>query len=198
MLALLPLAQTAVGQAPQQWLPPHVAENAAKEFAKKVSDLGVGKDKTDEEMLIGGRKMIGDIRSRLEELGRDGVIALAPQIPSYPFAAPQDPILSAMSKFGLCRFPIEVVANDQTLVGQEARQRFASTIYLFLLDLTNLYLRMQYYAEGGTEAEIEEALTGDPLDGIAETVQTDAGAGQTVMNECAPQLGELLTGNNPR
>lgn len=188
------LAQAATGQIPQNWLPTHVQENAAKEFANKVSALGIGKDKSEEEMLIGGRKMVGDIRSRLESLGRDGVIALAPEIPSYPFPSPADPILAAMSKFALCRFPVEVVAKDETLVGQESRQRFASTIYLFVLDLTNLYLRMQYYAQGGTEPEIKTALTGEPLDGIAATIQTDTAASQTVMNECAPQLGELLTG----
>lgn len=188
------LIQSAAGQSPPGWLPENVEENAAADFARTVSALGIGKDKSEEEMLIGGRKMIGDIRSRLESLGRDGVIALAPEIPSYPFPAPADPGLAAMAKFALCRFPVEVVANDETLVGQEARQRFAATIYMFLLDLTNIYLRMHYYAQGGTEPEIKEALTGEPMDGIAATIQTDAAAGQTVMNECAPRLGELLTG----
>jgi hypothetical protein len=179
-------------QSPETWLPPAEEEQAAQVLAERISALAASAGRSPDRVLDGARQAVRGVRERLEGLGVDGVIDLAPAFTRYEAPTLSHPIITAMSRYGICRFPMEIVADDASLDRDLPAQRVAATIGLLWIDAANRYLRFHYHTEGGTEREIEQQLSVEAIESFATRVQTDLETAQDVANQCGPVLEQFM------
>ena len=172
-----------------EWLPEEIQERAAQDLSQRLGKTGFFEGKSDEEVLQGSRRMVSGIHKRLNEIGPQGVFEATTALPSFAMPEIDDPILTALARLGFCKFPLDIITEDESA---ESDQRFAATLSAFWSDMTFAFLRAHYYAQGGKEEEIKAALTSDPLNQISAKVQTDQQAAQTAANECSPTFENLM------
>jgi hypothetical protein len=189
---VLAMAPDAFAQPAATWLPAAAEEQAARVLAQQMSGLSAAAGRPSEQLLEGARQAVQGVGERLEGLGVEGVIRLAPAFTNYNAPLLSHPILTAMSRYALCRFPMEVVAEDVSLDKEMPAQRVAATIGLLWLDAANLYLRFHYHTQGGTERQIEQQLSLEPIESLAARVQTDVETAQDVANQCGPVLEQFM------
>jgi hypothetical protein len=186
------VALPALAQPAATWLPPSAEEQAAQLLAGRMSKLGATAGRTPENLIDGARLAMQDVRERLDSLGVDGVVRVAPPLSNYKAPILSHPILTAMSRYALCRFPMQAIAEDASLDREMPAQRVAATVGLLWLDAATLYLRFHYEAQGGTERQIEQQLSLEPLESLAGRIQTDAAVAQDVANQCGRMFDQFM------
>ena len=189
---LLVTAPEVFAQVAAPWMSAAAEEQGARVLAEQMSRLGAAAGRPPELLLDGARQAVQGVRDRLEDLGVEGVVRLAPAFANYGMPALTHPILTALSRYALCRFPLEVVAQDATLDKDMPAQRVAATIGLLWLDAADLYLRFHYQVQGGTEGQIQQQLSLEPIESLAARVQTDAATAQDVASQCGRVLEQFM------
>jgi hypothetical protein len=185
-------AASVMGVTAQEWMSRDAAARAAEQLANEMAALPRSGGRSAEALRPGAEQMVEEVRRGIDKQGLAGITRLAPPLADLRVPPLAHPILNTMARFSLCRLPFRAVSQDATLDADAPNQRVAAVIGVLWIDSALAYLRVQYYASGGTEDQISQQLSLPALTAIATRVRTDVQVGQAVATECAPALQTLM------
>src|SRR5690606_11404561 len=114
----------------------------ARELARGMEGLDVGRDADAAERLAAARRAVGQIVQRLERWGVDGVIEHTPSLPALDFPATDERILAAIASWGGCALPLyEELATSSA-------ERWAVILHRTSIALVSGYLRFAFLDAG--------------------------------------------------
>lgn len=186
------LAATAHAQYAPTWLTPANEEQVVQGFAAKLAALPSAS--RPEHTLEEARRTVRELRARIDHLGLNNVLALAPTVPGAEVPALSHPLLTAMARYTLCKIPIGAVSQYGTPDDKDGRRRLAATVDILWIDAAFAFLRYHYYQQKGTDEEMKRQLTLPALNGIVARVESSAATAREVVQHCVPAL-EKLKGN---
>jgi hypothetical protein len=171
------------------WMPEAAVEGLAGEFAKRIQQAKV--DIAPEKLLPAARVGVELLRDRLQDLGEQRLLGMAPALPRLKLPAAGQPHLDAMARYGMCTYYLEsLFANLPS--GADVDTRLDAAMGPLSLAVTTMYLRHYFLAGGGTDAQIKDYLAGNPLNAVAFAVQKDPKLLDYTATECRSAVSALL------
>jgi hypothetical protein len=187
--ALVWICLSAVAAAQPSWLPPEVEDGAAHQLATRVAEIGAGK--TDETRLSGARRLVSQLRERLESWGEKGTVDRAPRFPDLRVPESERPSLDAIARYQVCNMVLMIQLQDPSFA-DDADAKMTSVTGLTAFTLAVLYLRQPFLGAGGSDEELQAFLTSSSMESVLKKIQTEPGARAQVETQCSPPLQALL------
>ena len=194
-LALLLLLATVVsaplraGGSPS-WLPAAVEQSAAEQLAGRFGALRRGEEKQKEnreEAVLFTRAL----RDVIDGWGVDGVLGRAPDFPGLALPPLRDRYLDAMQRYTICNLLL-LRQTEHADFAEDFNARFTGTVGLSGLTFAMVRLREPFVAAGGSNEQIERAMTRAELEPVFERVQSDEAVRSVAETACQPVVVELL------
>lgn len=187
VLALPALAPVSL-PAQTAWFPAAAQEGLSSDLAARLAHIDVGIEQA--KLLPAARVGVGEMRLRLETLGAEKLMALAPRFPDLKLPMTGQRHLDAMARLGLCTYHLE--ARYAAPGGADVDARLDAAMGPMALALSTMYLRHFYLADGGTDEKIKTYLDGDAVNAVAFAVQKEPALMQYTARECRAAVSALL------
>lgn len=178
------------------WLPPPVAEGAARQLAERLSSAAPS-GPTAEEQVVRARRFVADVSRELETWGTAGVLARAPELPQIALPSAGEPHLDAMGRFQACNLLLFRQFVDPAFA-DDADARSNAALGLTAVTLAIVYLRQPYLDHGGDVSAIEGYLTGEEISVAFDRIQSQEGLLGELQERCDPLLGRLFAETGER
>ena len=191
LLLLVPAVSTPVRAAGSPtWLPAAVEESAAEQLAGRFGVLrrGAAKEKENREEAVLFTRALRDV---VEGWGVDGVLERAPDFPGLTLPPLRDRYLDAMQRYTVCNLLL-FRQTEHADFAEDFNARFTGTVGLSGLTFAMVRLREPFVAAGGSNEQIERAMTRAELEPVFDRLQSDEAARNAAEAACQPVVVELL------
>lgn len=190
LLIALAVAMTTAPRTAAQadWLPPSMTERLTAQLVERFETIH-GKRAADRDGLTNAtRTRVERLRAVVNAWRVDAIVDRAPKPAGITLPSTGNVHLDAMRRYQLC----SAVQMQEYESGQviDVRQRAAGA----LTGLTVLQARLidPFLRAGGTEAQVEAALTGHPMRDALMRMLAEPALLNHVQTTCAPTVTELL------
>lgn len=190
LLIALAVAITTAPRAAAQadWLPPSMIEGLTAQLVERFETIH-GKRAADRDGLTNAtRTRVERLRTVVNAWRADGIAEHAPKPARITLPSTGNVHLDAMRRYQLCSVvQMQEYESSQVI---DVRQRAAGA----LTGLTVLQARLidPFLRAGGTEAQVEAALTGPPMRDALTRMLAEPALLDHVHTTCAPIVAELL------
>jgi hypothetical protein len=191
-LLILVLSLAPSTSAQTEWLPKEVAEAMAQQLGASIRAVDVEGKVAPGDELTGARKGIADMVARIDALGVDGVMQMAPEFSGIELPPSGQPHFDAIARYGVCSFSLDAVYSDDSIREDALGQRVSAAVMSMSIPVISAFLRHHYLAAGATDEEAKDYLAGEALNAISAQIQTSPELLQSTMNQCALPLSQLL------
>jgi hypothetical protein len=184
------LAAVAVPAAAAGWLPADAEEMLARQLAGRLVEAGLAPGETPE-VLSGCREMVGHMILTIEQWQVAGTRERAPEFPGLELPPAGEPHLDAMARFQVCNMMLMIQHRD-TAYDDDINARLTASLGLTAVTLAVTRLREPFVRQGGTDAQIEAALTNADFEKVLTGIQEDPAVRAHVEKQCTPVTVALL------
>lgn len=184
------LAAVAVPLAAADWLPAGAEEAMARQLAGRLVEAGLAPAGTPE-VLTGSREMVASLIATLERWQVAGTLARAPEFPGLELAPAGEAHLDAMARYQICNMVLAIQHADPAFA-DDVNARLTAALGLTAVTLAVVRLREPFVRQGGTDAQIEAALTSAAHEKILTGIQEDPAVRAHVEKQCTPATVALL------
>lgn len=184
VFGLLLTASSADGQ--REWLPEPAVEALAEQLVEGFGRANVAPEATEEERMRAARNGIGQIAQRLETMGVEGVLGVAPVFEGLEVPRTGAPIVDAIAAFGTCSLPLhfELAADDG--------ERLYVAVGEVAVVVISAYLRTAFLRQGGSDEDLARLLDTEEFSEFSTKVQQEEELRARVNSACAGPLGMLM------
>jgi hypothetical protein len=188
--ALIALPSTL--HAETEWLPPEVAEAMAQQLTVNIRAVDRDGEVAPGDSLNSARLGIAGMVDRIDSLGLDRMLELAPDFEGIDLPPSGQPHLDAIARYGICSFSLDAVYMDESPREGGLEQRVTAAVMSISIPVISSFFRHHYLAAGTTDEAAKDFLAGEALNTISAEIQTSADLLQSTMNRCATPLTEIM------
>lgn len=192
MVGVAALCCASLGSAGEPWLPPPVAEMMAGKLYDRTKATAVFGAVPDERLRENARLTVDALSARFAGWGEKAVREHAPALRSLGLPEAKQPHLDAMARYFTCAGVYEVLHLRDAFAKAEQDERVLAAMAPTGFSMAMLYLRTPYLDSGGTDAQMEAAMTSPQMEPILATLQEDVKLLEAAYRECSPVVTWLM------
>ncbi|KAB2959991.1 MAG: hypothetical protein F9K16_12020 [Thermoanaerobaculia bacterium] len=185
------LAAAVAPAAAAGWLPAGAEEATARQLAGRLVEAGLAPGETPE-VLSASREMVAHMIATIERWKVAGTRERAPEFPGLELPPAGEPHLDAMARYQVCTMALMIQHGDSAF-DDDLNARLTASLGLTALTLAVVRLREPFVRQGGTDAQIEAALTSAAHEKILTGIQEDPAVRAHVEKQCTPVTVALLS-----
>lgn len=166
------------------WLPAHVRERLEQSIAEKLQAIDEEGKVTPETALAAAQTTVGGVGSKLESLGIEEVIDMAPAYPDLELPTTGTDALNAIVAYQLCSVPFDHEYNDDSPREHRYDLRAWGLFLSASVYVVSSYLRQGYLEAGVTDERAQALLGGEAVTSLRARIEGDDELLQSVKERC--------------
>ena len=176
----------------QEWLPAAVRASLIREVEAKLGAIDTDGKLSPERIHEAAQVSVDGVAARLDVLGAERVMAMAPSFPELGMPAGGTEAVEALAAYQICSLPMDLTYANDTPRPNRYDERAWALFLAVSIYVVSGFLRPQYLAEGIGDEEAQALLEGEEMRAIKARVRTDGDLLRLVRDRCADPLLEIM------
>lgn len=180
------------GFAETDWLPTNVRETLQQQIVEKLLAIDETGNVTPERALEGARTTVEVVAAKLESLGIERVIDMAPAYPDLELPSSGTNSLDAIVAYQLCSVPFDHEYADASPRENRYDLRAWGLVLSASVYVVSSYLRQAYLEAGVTDEQAEALLASEAVASLRARIQGSEELLQSVKEQCSDPIATLM------
>lgn len=178
--------------AQNDWFPAPAREGLKRDIATKLAAIDTEDRLSSERELAGATLVVNGVSAKVESLGRDALIRLAPRFPGLELPTSGNRALDAIAAFQICSLPMNAIYADDRPREHQFDMRTWALFSAASIYIASGYLRPAYRTAGVSDEDAETFLTGEAMTALKTRIGTSQKLLAMTKQHCATPITTLM------
>lgn len=192
VFAMLPGILALPLHAQNDWFPAAAREGLTRDIASKLAAIDTEDRLSSEKEFAGATMVVNGVSAKVESMGRDALIQLAPRFPGLELPTSGNQALDAIAAFQVCSLPMNAIYADDTPREHRFDMRTWALFSAASIYIASGYLRPAYRAAGVSDEDAEAFLTGEAMTALKTRIGTSQQLLAQTKAHCATPITTLM------